>query len=64
MDTRTLILFVILTVGFALNLIFFILQLQNRKRKRNVLVKIPLTAFILYNVCYVYYILFGIIKIL
>jgi len=64
MDTGTLILFVILTVGFALNLIFYFLQLRNLKRKRNVLVKIPLTAFIVYNICYILYILLGIIKIL
>jgi len=62
-NVRAFILFIILTIGFILNLIGFISQSLKLKKKKPVLVKIPLYFFILYNVLYVFYILFGIIKI-
>ena len=64
MNLGELIFFIIITIGVFLNFIGYFTQSVLRKRKKVILIKIPLYAFILYNVCYVFFILFGLIKIL
>jgi hypothetical protein len=64
MNLGKLIFFIIITIGLILNFIIYFSQLILRKRKKVVLFKISLHTFVLYNVCYVFIILFGLIKIL